>query len=403
MFHLIIKGIPWVAGLRLITRCVGIGKIVILARILTPAQFGLFSIAILLLTVLDVFSETGINVFLIQREGKLKDYIDSAWFVSVLRGVFVGAVIYLLSFPVSAFFIEPDLKEIIELIALVPIVKGFVNPSVIKFIHNLDFKSEFYFRFLVFFIDALFAVIFTIYTKDARGIVFGLLIGAISEVILSFVYIRPIPKFKFEIEKISHILRRGKWVTMHGISEYIFRNVDDFVIGKFFGATQLGFYQIAYKLAILPITEFADVTGKVTFPVLSKYIFKKRDIKRFILVNTFVTGIVCAMLSILMVLYSKDIVLLVLGENWVSVTPLISILIIYGSIRAVSNPFLTYLLSSRNQEYVAVITTFSTLIMLILIIPLSITYGVEGIAYATVLSSIGAIPIMIFYYKKLLK
>ena len=91
-----LRGVSWMGGLRLSTRVIAFAKIAILARILTPAQFGLFGIALLVLALLENLTETGINIFLIQEKAKLEKYNDTVWLVSIIRGTLISLTIFFL-------------------------------------------------------------------------------------------------------------------------------------------------------------------------------------------------------------------------------------------------------------------------------------------------------------------
>src|SRR3990167_5781112 len=89
----VIKGVSWLSILRISTRGITFVRLAILARILTPAQFGVFGIASLILALLEILTETGINVFLIQKKEKYAEFIDSAWVVSIIRGCLISLLL----------------------------------------------------------------------------------------------------------------------------------------------------------------------------------------------------------------------------------------------------------------------------------------------------------------------
>jgi len=78
-FKQALKGITWMTALEGLTKAAAVAKIAVLARILTPSQFGSYGIALLVLGFLEVITETGINVFLIQEKDNVQKYLDSAW------------------------------------------------------------------------------------------------------------------------------------------------------------------------------------------------------------------------------------------------------------------------------------------------------------------------------------
>ncbi len=398
-----IHGVSWVGLLRGSTRLIAFAKIAIIARILTPSQFGLYGIATLVLAFLEIFTETGINVFFVQKQGELKDYIHTAWILSIARGTLIALSIFIAAPFISSFFQSPGSQYLIFLIALVPFIKGFINPSEIRFQSEMNFKKEFWFRFVLFAFDAGVAIIFAVVTRDPSSLIIGLIFGAFLEVILSFVFLTPRPKLLFDWAKAKHIVNRGKWLTGFGVFEYIFRNGDDIVVGKFLGEASLGVYQMAYKLAILPITEVADVLGKVTLPVFVDMSNDMKKLKKALIFSTI--GVFIFLLPILALIYSipETIIHFSLGDAWLSAVPVLRVLIIYAMIRALINPALTVLLALKKQEVVTLTSFVGTATLFITIFPLLHMYGIIGVGIATIVASVVTVPIVIYYCIRLFK
>ena len=146
-----LRGVSWMTLLRGVTRGITFLRLAVLGRLLTPSQFGLFGIASLLLSLLEILTETGINVFLIQHKGHIKDYLDSAWVVSIIRGFVLGFLILVFAPILVYFFATPDAYSVLLLISAVPIIRGFINPAIVTYQKDLLFRREFGFRSLLFF------------------------------------------------------------------------------------------------------------------------------------------------------------------------------------------------------------------------------------------------------------
>ena len=144
-FKDVIKGISWMGAFRVTTRLFSFVRIAILARILTPRQFGVYGIAALVLSFLEVLTETGVNTVLIQERKEIDKYISTAWFVSILRGVFLSSIVFVSAPIVASVFNSPDSLLIIRLISLVAFIRGFINPAVVKFQKDLKFNKKFLF------------------------------------------------------------------------------------------------------------------------------------------------------------------------------------------------------------------------------------------------------------------
>jgi O-antigen/teichoic acid export membrane protein len=401
-FNKTIKGVGWMGALRGTTRALAFVRIAILARILSPAQFGLFGIASVALSFLEIVTETGISIFFIQREGKLKNYINTAWVISIVRGFFVGVLIFIFSPLVASFFHTPDAVRLLRLIAIVPIIRGFVNPALVQYQIKLEFNKEFWIKSLIFSVDSVVAVAVAYTFRSTESLVWGLVAGALTEVVFSQLFIRPRPRIVVEWRKFKKIINRGKWVTAYGIFNYSYENIDDVIVGRLLGIVSLGYYQIAYKISTLPITEIANVVAKVMVPVLIQI---KNDNKRlnkaFISTMIVVLGVATPS-GLLLFFYSEIIVKILLGEQWLVVTDIIKVLAMFGVIRAVVNTGYSIFIVKRKQEYITIVTLTSLFGLVIIIYPLINIYGLLGVAYSAIISTLISVPVYVYYLKKVL-
>jgi len=396
----IVRGVSWLGGLKAVSRLVAFVKTGILARVLVPAQFGLFGIASLVLELLEILTETGINVVLMQEKRGLNSYINTAWIVSIIRGFLIATVLLIASPLIVRFFNSPETYRLLFLMALVPVIRGFINPAEVKFVKELMFKKEFIFRFSIFIFDSAVAISLALFTHSAASLIYGLIAGAVLEVILSFILIKPIPRVVFERKKFSEVVNRGKWLTGAGIFNYFFTHGDDIVVGKLLGTYPLGIYQVAYRISTLPITEISDVVGKVTFPV---YVRISEDKKR--LTSAFLKSLTGVCLIVIpfataLFLFPRQIILLVLGANWIEAVGVLKILAIFGGVKAISNTVFALLLSLGKQKYVTLITFVGILGLGASIIPLVKAFGITGAAISALIGAILAIPVAIYAVRK---
>lgn len=397
-----IKGVFWIALLRYLTRLLTLLRISILARIFTPVQFGFYGIATLALSLMEILAETGINIFLVQKEENTDEYINTAWIVSIARGVVIAIFILVLSPLFISFFNMSGYLHLFVIIAIVPFIRGFINPAIIFYQKNLKFKNEFYFRLAIFLIESSVIILVALLTREIYSIAIGMVVGALAEVFLSFKLIIPRPIFKFEVVRIKEILHRGKWVTVSGIFNYLFHNSSDMVVGKILGASSLGLYQMAYKISIFPITEISDVVSKVTFPIYTKIGSDKARLKMAFLKTFTLISVPSILLGVLLFVFAREIVLLVLGDKWMDIIPFLKILIAFGVIRGISGSTSALFFSSNKQEYVSVITFTSFMVLIATIFPLIAAWGLVGVSISALASSIIVLPFMAYYTYKLL-
>lgn len=398
-----VRGLSWMGGLRGSTRIIAFVKILVLARILSPSEFGVFGIAMLFLSLLEIISETGVNIFLIQEGEDIDSFVDTAWIVSIIRGILISLILFLFSPVVSRFFNSPQSLSVMYLISITPLIRGFINPSIVKFQKNLLFAKEFIFRLIIYLLDASVAIIMAVVTHSALSLVYGLLAGAVFEVAFSFIFVKPNPKLRFVKNKLKLIINRGKWVTFAGIFNYLFENIDDAVVGRLLNTTYLGTYQMAYKISSLPMTEVSDVIQKVTFPVYAKIAKDKERLKKAFIKSLVSTTLIVLPIGIILFFFSREVVLVLLGPKWLAVVPVIKVLSFFGVVRAITETTYPLFLSLKKQNHVSLITLFSILGLIITIYPLVKNYDIVGAGFSSLIGALLAIPVTVYLLNRVFK
>lgn len=398
-----IKGVSWIGFLRIVTRAMSFVRIAIIARILSPSQFGLFAIATLVLTLVETLTETGINSFLIQEKDHIKKYINSAWVVSIVRGCVIAAAIILVSPFIAKFFNAPLSYELLLLVSIVPFLRGFINPAVIIFTKELDFHKEFYYRTSIFLFETIISILLVIIFQSPVGLVWGLVGGALYEVVISHIVLKIRPSLFYDGIIIKKIISRGKWLTAAGIFDYFFYNGDNIVVGRMLGKSALGLYDMTYRISLLPITEVGEVVSRVMFPVFTKFSEDKKRLKRAYIKITWSIALVTIPIGIILFSFPKEIIQLILGDQWIAGAPVLQVLTLFGVIRSLTNPSGAVFLSIKKQEYITVLTFVGAVTLFIIIVPFVHKFGLIGAGLAAVVASITQIPVLLYLLYKVFR
>ena len=386
--------------MRIVIRILTFFRLGVLARILTPFEFGLFAVATMALGLVETLTETGVNVFFIQKEGELKDYVNSAFVVSIIRGVIIAVVLLLLAPPLAVFFNSPDSIRLINYIAVIAFLRGFINPAIVKFQESLEFGREFALRAATALVDVVVSIWVSLATHSALGLIAGMGAGALMEIIFSQIFINPKPKMSFDKLQVSHIVKRGKWVTVAGIFQYLFTNIDNLVVGKLLGLGSLGLYQNAYRVASVPITEISDVFGKVSFPHYARLTDNKPKLQEEFGKFTLLLTLISLVFAGVIFFFTRPVVLILLGTNWLEIVPTLKVLSVFGFVRSLQGAFPPLFLARKRQELVTYLTLISFLGLAILIVPFVDRWGLVGAGYAVVGSTILVVPYIIYAFFK---
>jgi O-antigen/teichoic acid export membrane protein len=165
----------------------------------------------------------------------------------------------------------------------------------------------------------------------------------------------------------------------------------------------LGIYSVAYKISSLPISEIADVFAKVTFPVYVKISGDKKRLGKAYVKTMLGSGLLIILLGTGIYIFSKEIVLILLGPNWLAAVPVLKILSVFGIIKGISGTALSLFLAIEKQEYVMVVTLMGILGLAIPIIPLTLRYGLIGTGIAVIIGSLVTLPVIAYYIFRIFK
>lgn len=384
----VIKGGFWTFFLRISNRLLSFARTIILARLLSPNDFGLFGIALLTLGALENLSKTGFNQALIQKQGDIRKHLDTAWVVQISRGLLLGLLLYLCAPAIANFFEEPNAIMLMKTIGIAIFIMGFKNIGVIYFRRELDFKKEYIYQFSGTVADFIVATAVAIILRNAWALIFGYLARAIVEVVASYLIQNYRPRLQLKLESFKSLFSFGIWVWISGIFVFLLTQGDDIIVGKIVSVTALGLYQMAYKISNLPGTEITRVISQVAYPAYSKLqdnIERLREAYFRVLrlnsaISFFVGGLIFAL--------SPEITTVLLGDKWLPIITPVRILVIWGVIRSLVAGISPVFYSLGNPSTVTFMQGLQAFLLAALIYPLTSQWGIEGASTAVVLSSI---------------
>ncbi len=381
------RGTFWVFTLRLTDSLFRLIRVIILARLLSPNDFGIFGIALLVLSILSAFSQTGHSQALIQKKEKVKSYFDTAWTIGLIRGFLIAVIIFSLAKPAAVFFTTPDAEQILRVIGFSIIIRSFNNIAILYFQKELEFHKFFKYQFLGTIVDFTVVIIAAFLLRSAWALVFGLLAGNITRCMMSYIIEPYRPKLKFIRSQVKELLGFGKWVLGSTILIFLITQGDDIFAGKLLGATMLGFYQIAYRISNMPATETSLVISRVSFPLYSKLqdnLSKLRD--AYLKVFQLVTFISFPMAGLIFIL-APEFVRLFLGEEWVPAVPIIQVLAFAGLIRSIITTTIPLFRAIGRPKIETKWQVIRLFVLIVLIYPFTITYGIIGTSISVLLSA----------------
>lgn len=384
----VVKGGFWVFSLRITQQIFNLIRLIILARILAPHDFGLMGIALLTMATLETFSQTGFQQALIQKKEDIKSYLDSAWTVLILRGLLLFVILYFLAPYAAVFFKASQAKPIIQVIGLSVLLQAFTNIGVIYFQKELEFKKQFLYRLSGTLADFTVAVSAALILRSVWALVFGLLAGSATRLITSYLIHPYRPHLSSHLRKAKELWGFGRWVLGSSILIFLITQGDDIFVGKLLGATMLGFYQMAYRISNMPATEITHVISQVTFPAYSKLQDNLPKLREAYLKVLRLTAFLSFPIAGLVFVVASDFTRLFLGEKWLPMVPAMMVLVWWGVIRGLVGAMSPVFLSIGRPKVVTKLQFIQAALIFILIYPLTIHWNILGTSLAVFLSAL---------------
>jgi len=382
----------WVFALRITEQLFNITRLIILARVLAPSDFGVMGIALLALATLETFTQTGFQEALIQKKENVKLYLDAAWTVLILRGFILFAVLYLIAPYAANFFNVSEAKPIIQVIGFSVLLQAFTNIGVIYFRKELEFNKEFVYQLAGTLADFSVAVSTVLILQNVWALVLGILAGNVARCFVSYLIHPYRPHLNLDLGKVRELFGFGKWILGSSILVFLITQGDDIFVGKLLGTTALGFYQLAYRISNMPATEITQVISQITFPAYSKLQDDISSLREAYFKVLQLTAFISFPIAGLIFALAPDFTLVFLGEKWIPMVSAMQVLVFWGIIRSMAGLNSSMLQAVDMPDIITKLNFIKLIILAILIYPLSIKWGIIGASLAVLISAIFITP-----------
>ena len=383
----VVRGGVWVFALRITNRGLGFIRTIILARLLAPSDFGLLGIAMLAIATLETFSQTGFQAALVQKKDNVESYLDTAWTVSVIRGIVLFLILFLSAPVIAKFFNSPHATLIIKVIAISTLLSGFRNIGVMFFQKELEFNKQFIYEFPATLVDLIVAISLAFILRNVWALVWGGLAANFVRLFMSYMLHPYRPRIRFEKEKFQELFGFGRWVLGSSILIFLITQGDDIFVGKMLGVTALGLYQMAYLISNLPATEITHVISQVTFPAYSKLQDDLPKLREAYLKVLQLTAFISIPLAGGIFVLAPEFTQIFLGDKWMPMVPAIQVLVLAGLVRSIAATTGPIFHGVGKPKIDTTWQIIRLIVLIALIYPFTMRWGILGTSI-TVLFSI---------------
>lgn len=365
----------------------------ILARLLSPQDYGLIGMVTPVTGFLRIFREAGLHTATVQREQITQELISTVFWINLALGVALTLVLIPIASGLVAFYDEPRLYGITLALAATFTIEAATAQHQALLRRAMRFKVQ-----AAIDIAAMVVGVGTGIGMALNGFDYWSLVGMQIALSLTTAFgtwlAQPWrPGLPRRGSGVGAMVRFGGFVTGANVFNYIFRNADNVLIGWRWGAAPLGLYQKAYGLLMLPITQVNAPISSVAVATLSRLQAEPARQRRYFIGGYTIVASISLPIVVGAALFAPDIVHFVLGEEWLAAVPVFQLLAPAALIGALLNPLGWMFISSgrADRQFRGAVVWC---ILTVAAFAIGLRHGPEGVAVGySIVSAILALPL----------
>ncbi|WP_432472306.1 oligosaccharide flippase family protein [Amphritea sp. HPY] len=326
---------------------------IVIARIISPEDFGIASLFAVLVTFLEMMSGMSFDRQIVQRRSEgLTDFIGTVHTVEILRGAILSVTLFFLSDLYSSWFNLNDLGWAFKILALVPLLKGFINWDVANQQRDLLFVNTALVDSIPQVVTVCLVLPLAVYFNDYRVVLFLVVLQVLISVILTHILSRKTYYVRLNYECLRRIFGFGWPLLLNGFLIFLVFQADRVIIGKLFSLELLGYFSAAFAMTIMPSVIVAKVYSIGMLPLLSRSQERGDDENPNLIMLMFHLSLLTGLLVLVCaVLFGGDIYVFAYGDQYIEGKSFFVFLGIMHSIRIIRvGP--TIIATSRAQTKV---------------------------------------------------
>ncbi len=341
---------------------------VALARLLFPEAFGVMSICAIVLRGVNVFTDMGLAPALIHRQGGFEEAKDTAFTMSVLRGVALASVLFFIAPFIGDFYEEKGLGLFLRVISLALVLDGFRNINIVALQKQIDFKRISIVEQLVAVLSTIGIIALAWYFRSVWALVLGRVLTSAVHVASSYFVIPGKIRFRFNRKLAGELFRYGKFITGMSIVLFLATEMDNAIVGKMLSMEMLGYYVVAFLLANLPVTYVSKAISKVMFPAYAELQGKTQALQEAFRLEVGLTTAITVPAAFGLMILAPEIIGLVYGERWMPAVAPLQILAFFGACRSIAstNGYLLNAIGYPNINFYTTLLRFGLLPFLLI-------------------------------------
>lgn len=334
----------------------------ILARLITPDDFGVVAVATVIITFFNILSDLGIAPAIVQNKELTGKDLSNIFSFTIWVGVFFSICFFFFSWPIAFYYGDSILLPICQILSVNLFFSAAnIVPSALLY-KNKEFR---FLSFRTLILQVVGGVAGVVAALSGAGLYALLIAPVFTSVFVFLVSYWKYPQrlnWGWERESLRKIFVFSTYQFLFSVVNYFSRNLDKLLIGKFLGMSSLGYYEKSYRLMMLPLQNITHVITPVMHPVFSEF---QHDLSRLSVSYGKVVRLLAFLgfpLSFFLYFNAREVMLIVFGDQWVSAVPVFQILSLSVGIQLILSTSGSIFQAANDTRMLFVCGLFSSLL-----------------------------------------
>jgi lipopolysaccharide exporter len=262
----VVSGVAVLWSVNLLLRLFQLLSTAILARLLTPTDYGVVALATTIVGFIDIISNLQVGGALIRSENISRDHLDTAFTLNVIRGVIVGVILIASARMLAGLMHDPRLEAVLYALAVSSLIGSVHNPYFLLFARNLDFTRDAKRRAFATIGGSIIGIGAALLLRSYWALVIGSIVTNFLTMIFSYWKVQI--RIRFCLTHYRDLVSYGSWLILIGTLDYMNSKVDYFLIGRDAGSKTLGAYHVGQQVTTMAT---GDVVGPLSSALLPAF------------------------------------------------------------------------------------------------------------------------------------
>lgn len=323
------RGAGWVMAWRLGMRVLGLISTLVLVRLLAPADFGLVALASGFMQSVDGLMSLGTEEAVIRTQAPDRGVYDTAFTLTVLRGLLASTLVALAAFPAAQFFGDARLGPVLLAVSLLPLLDGISNIGAVDFRREMTFHKEFTLMVLPKLGGILVAILLAFLLRSYVAMLCGMLVNRSLRTAMTYVMhpFRP----RFSLRAWRALAGYSVWTWVLSLAALVRDRGDSLFLGRMTDTATLGFYSVGAEIAALPMTELIEPLGRASFAGFAAARHEGGEVGEIFLRLIGFSALLALPVGFGLSAVAAPLTRLVLGPGWEQAVPVLQVLSVAGT------------------------------------------------------------------------